>query len=69
MTPAQLEEWRQDRARVAAQHPGPTVRSRGYHYRRKNNGIAYRTYRLIKRDVYSAPSSPPPWRQFDAASR
>lgn len=50
----QLEQWHEDRERVAAQHPhwggrGRGVRwSRGDHYRRKNNGIALRTYRTIR---------------------
>lgn len=43
-----IDQWRADRERVAAQHPGPTVRSRGNHYRRRNNGIALRTFRSIK---------------------
>jgi len=42
-----LDQWRADRARQAAQHPDHTVSSRGDHYRRKNNGIALRTFRSI----------------------
>lgn len=42
-----VDLWRADRARQAAQHPGPAVRSRGDHYRRRNNGIALRTFRAI----------------------
>lgn len=59
MTNRQLETWKEDRARVAAQHPDDAavtrrsargVRwSRGDHYRRRNNGIALRTFRAIVR--------------------
>lgn len=51
----QFDRWLEDRARVAAQHPadgGRQIRgaawSRGDHYRRKNTGIALRTYRHIR---------------------
>jgi hypothetical protein len=44
-----IEQWIADRARQAAQHPDHTVRSRGDHYRRKNNGIALRTFQSIAR--------------------
>lgn len=47
MSEAQLTEWLADRARQASHHPAPHVRSRGDHYRRKNNGIALRTFRNI----------------------
>jgi hypothetical protein len=51
----QLVGWFIDRHRVSEQHPddqmiGPHRRGRGFsfsrgdHYRRKNTGIAYRTY-------------------------
>jgi hypothetical protein len=43
------DQWRADRLRQSAQHPGPAVRSRGDHYRRRNNGIALRTFREIAR--------------------
>lgn len=42
-----LRQWLTDRMRQSAQHPGPAVRSRGDHYRRRNNGIALRTYQAI----------------------
>jgi hypothetical protein len=49
-----LPAWKVDRARVAAQHPHPAGYSRrgekfsvGDHYRRRNNGIALRTFRAI----------------------
>jgi hypothetical protein len=48
MTQRQFDQWTEDRARQAAQHPGPSINgSRGDHYRRKNNGIALRTFRAI----------------------
>lgn len=42
-----LEEFYEERARQATQHPGPTMGRRGDHYRRRNNGMALRTYRAI----------------------
>jgi len=48
MTADQLIQWLDDRARQQKQHPGPTVMSRGDHYRRKNTGTALRTFRIIK---------------------
>jgi hypothetical protein len=51
-----IEQWIEDRARQAAQHPidNRVARrgvkwSRGDHYRRKNNGVALRTFRSIAR--------------------
>ena len=49
LNPAGLAQWRTDRTRQAAQHPGPAVRSRGDHYRQRNNGMALRTFRMIAR--------------------
>ena len=44
MSGEQHDKWLIDRTRQSEQHPTPTVRERGDHYRRKNNGVAYRTY-------------------------
>jgi len=59
MTTNQHEQWLEDRARQATQHPsdaapirnvrGEKPRSRGEHYRRRNNGMALRTFRVITR--------------------
>ncbi len=59
MTEQQIQQWLEDRRRISEQHPGddtPTRRSargkrwsRGDHYRRKNTGIALRTFRAITR--------------------
>lgn len=49
LSPTGIDVWRSDRARQATQHPISTVTSRGEHYRRKNTGIALRTFRAIAR--------------------
>jgi len=55
----QHNQWLADRARQSEQHPSETVRSRGDHYRRKNNGVAYRTYLIIVNRSWRNPSSGP----------
>lgn len=59
MTWQQLERWFADRKRQAEQHPDDQLImryrqrgerwSRGDHYRRKNNGIALRTFQHVRR--------------------
>jgi hypothetical protein len=54
----QLARWRADRRRQSRQHPNDHDLSlqrvsRGDHYRRKNNGIALRTFKAVKSDPHS----------------
>lgn len=48
LTTTQIAQWMADRARQSTQHPISTVRSRGDHYRRKNTGVALRTFRAVR---------------------
>lgn len=53
LTDRQFDRWLADRERQATQHPddqklAESGWTRGDHYRRKNNGVALRTYRAIK---------------------
>lgn len=53
LSESKLERWQIDRDRQSKQHPVDHLISgrisRGEHYRRKNNGVALRTFRAIAR--------------------
>jgi hypothetical protein len=53
MSQRQLVRWFIDRQRQSEQHPADHLlrMSRGDHYRRKNTGVAYRTFLSIRRSA------------------